>query len=181
MTIQLAFLDPGSTLALPAHGDARIRVLDGLVWLTTSGSLEDVWLRAGEEHCVSAPGLTVLESTGRASVALIEASRHFAIGVREDLGADTIRRQIMNRYETVIPRIPFGIGAALMTAIVFGLLVILPAKMELDAAVEVQANSRPVTSEPIAVVVSDSQVTAATASQWITPDSSSAPPPSVIQ
>ncbi len=87
----------------------------------------------------------------------------------------------MNRYETPIPRLTFGIAAAAMTTIVFGLLVILPAKMGLDAAVEVQAKSRPVTSEPIAVVVSDSQVTAATATQWITLDSSSARPPTAIQ
>ncbi len=82
MTIQLAFLDPGRTLALTAQGGACIRVLDGLVWLTTSGSLEDVWLRAGEEHCVSTPGLTVLESAGCASVALISAGRRFAATTR---------------------------------------------------------------------------------------------------
>jgi hypothetical protein len=181
MTIQLAFVDPGKTLSLPDSAGARIRVLDGLVWLTTSGSLEDVWLRAGEEHCISAPGLTVLESAGRASLALIKASRHFATSVREGAAPIRIRRQTMNRYETSIPRVPFGIAAALMTAIVFGLLVILPAQMGLDAAAEVQAKSRRLPTERIAVVVSGSQVAAATASQWITLDSSSARPPTVIQ
>ena len=87
----------------------------------------------------------------------------------------------MNRYETSIPRVPFGIAAATMTAIVFGLLVVLPAKMELDAGIELQAKSRLARTEPIALVVSDSQVARVIASQFVTLDSNKVRPPTVIR
>lgn len=39
----------------------------------------------------------------------------------------------MNRYETAIPRIAFGIVAVVMTAITIGVSVVMPAKMDSDS------------------------------------------------
>ena len=39
----------------------------------------------------------------------------------------------MNRYEPLIPRVPFGIAAVAMTAITIGVSVIMPAKMDSDS------------------------------------------------
>ena len=75
MTIKLAFgktlLDPGKTLVVPAGQRGTLRVHDGLVWATSSGDRDDVWLRAGQEHRLQSSGLTVIESTARSTVELI--------------------------------------------------------------------------------------------------------------
>ena len=39
----------------------------------------------------------------------------------------------MNRYETSIPRVAFGIAAVAMTAITIGVSVVMPAKMDSDS------------------------------------------------
>jgi len=39
----------------------------------------------------------------------------------------------MNRYQTLIPRVAFGIAAVAMTAITMGVSVIMPAKMDSDS------------------------------------------------
>ena len=39
----------------------------------------------------------------------------------------------MNRYQTLIPRVAFGIAAVAMTAITIGVSVIMPAKMDSDS------------------------------------------------
>jgi len=36
------FLAPGKTFAVPTVSGARVRVVDGLVWATTSSSPDDV-------------------------------------------------------------------------------------------------------------------------------------------
>ena len=75
MQIRLAFkrmlLGPGKTFAVPMVAGARVRVVDGMVWATTSSSPDDVWLGAGEEHTVQSPGLTVIESVDHSTVELI--------------------------------------------------------------------------------------------------------------
>ena len=72
MTMKLAFgktlLDAGKTLVVPAGTCAAIRVHDGLVWATSSGSLDDVWLSAGQEHALPKRGKTVIESTLRSTI-----------------------------------------------------------------------------------------------------------------
>jgi len=77
MTIKLAFgrilLDAGKTMAVPEGQRATIRVHDGLVWATSSGNVDDVWLSAGQEHRVPDRGLTVIESTRRATIEIIPA------------------------------------------------------------------------------------------------------------
>ncbi|HEY3255775.1 MAG TPA: DUF2917 domain-containing protein [Polyangiaceae bacterium] len=60
----------GKTFAVPAAPGSRIRVLDGLVWATTSGSLDDIWLSAGQEHRIERRGLTVIESAARSTIEL---------------------------------------------------------------------------------------------------------------
>src|SRR5438270_618042 len=59
MQIRLAFkhmfLEPGKTFAVPTVAGARVRVVDGKVWATTSSSPDDVWLGAGEEYTRRSP------------------------------------------------------------------------------------------------------------------------------
>ena len=75
MTISLAFgttlLDAGNTVVVPAGRRATLRVHDGLVWATSSGDLDDVWLYAGQEHRLRSRGMTVIESTARSTIELI--------------------------------------------------------------------------------------------------------------
>jgi hypothetical protein len=75
MTIRLAFgttlMDAGKTLVVPAGRRGTLRVHDGLVWTTSSGDLDDVWLRAGQEHRLPSRGMTVIESTARSTIELI--------------------------------------------------------------------------------------------------------------
>ncbi|MEO8740643.1 MAG: DUF2917 domain-containing protein [Casimicrobiaceae bacterium] len=75
MTIKLAFgttlLDAGRTMVVPAGQRGTLRVHDGLVWATSSGDLDDVWLRAGQEHRLQSHGMTVIESTSRSTIELI--------------------------------------------------------------------------------------------------------------
>lgn len=114
------FLSPGKTFAVPTVAGARVRVVDGMVWATTSSSPDDVWLKAGEEHTVERPGLTVIESIGLSTVELIPPV------------AANIRGRIMNRYEAAIPRAAFKLAAAAMTVLTIALMVVLPAKVGAD-------------------------------------------------
>lgn len=111
------FLAPGRTFAVPTLAGARLRVIDGMVWATTSGSQDDVWLSAGDEHTVGKPGLTVIESVARSTVEFIPRS---ASEARDWTGA---------RFESVLARAACKLGAAAMTAITVGLLVVLPAQV----------------------------------------------------
>jgi hypothetical protein len=75
MTMKLAFgktlLDAGKTLVVPAGRAATLRVHDGLVWATSSGNLDDVWLSAGQEHKLPKTGKTVIESTQRSTIEFV--------------------------------------------------------------------------------------------------------------
>ena len=75
MAMKLSFgkllLEAGRTHAVPTGAGARIRVHDGVVWATTSGELDDVWLRSGQEHVVQKAGLTVIESAAPSTVELL--------------------------------------------------------------------------------------------------------------
>jgi hypothetical protein len=122
MQIQLAFnrmfLAPGKAVAVPAVAGARVRVVDGLVWATTSNSPEDIWLGKGQEHTIRTPGRTVIESLGQATVELIPPAATGKPG------------RITSRYEMALPRVACNLAALAMTAVTIGLLVVLPAKIE---------------------------------------------------
>lgn len=119
MQIQLSFkrmfLAPGKTFAVPTAAGARVRVIDGMVWATTSSNPDDFWLGAGDEHTVRSPGLTVVESVSPSTVELLPPA------------AGSTEGRLMNRYKIKIPRIACNIGALAMTALTVTLLVVLPA------------------------------------------------------
>lgn len=152
LSFKRMFLAPGKTFAVPTVSGARVRVVDGLVWATTSSSPDDVWLGAGDEHTVQSAGLTVVESVAPSTVEIIPPA------------ATGIRGRIMNHYEINIPRAACRIAAIAMTAITIGTLVVLPAKME-AARHELR---QPVTAN----------VLAATPAQWaISPPGDMVKPP----
>jgi hypothetical protein len=67
-------LAPRQTYAVPLARGSGIRVLDGRLWVTTSGSVQDAWLKEGDEYYTPTHGLTVLEAVGtRASFERIAA------------------------------------------------------------------------------------------------------------
>lgn len=123
MQIQLSFkrifLGPGKTFAVPTAPGARVRVVDGMVWATTSSSPDDIWLGAGDEHTVERSGLTVVESVARSTVELIPPP------------TTRTRGHSINGYEiATFPRGLQYVAAVAMTAITIGLLVVLPAKVD---------------------------------------------------
>jgi Protein of unknown function (DUF2917) len=150
MQIRLAFrrmfLDPGKTFAVPLVAGARVRVVDGMVWATTSGSPDDVWLGAGKEHTIRRPGLTVIESLTRSTVELMPPA------------ATRIRGRITNRYEMALPKAACNIAAIAMTAITLGLLVVLPATLESDSPSRAQAASTAITTTASEIVASQPRV-----------------------
>ena len=123
LSFKRTFLSAGKTLAVPTVSGTRVRVQDGLVWATTSGSPDDVWLGAGDEHTVQSAGLTVIESVARSRLEIIPPGAPAPNG---------IRGHIMNRYHIKIPRVTCKLAAVAMTALTVGLLVVLPARMASD-------------------------------------------------
>jgi hypothetical protein len=123
LSFKRMFLSAGKTLAVPTVSGTRVRVEDGLVWATTSGSPDDVWLGAGDEHTVQSAGLTVIESVARSRLEIIPP------GARASNGT---RGHVMNRYHTRVPRATCKLAAITMTALTIGLLVVLPARMASD-------------------------------------------------
>ena len=105
-------LGPGGTAALDTPCGTGIRVVKGKVWATTTGSLDDVWLRAGEEHRVPKPGLTVIEAS--------------------DTPATVEFAPPANPGPSTIERVVCGIAAVAMTALTLALLVIVPAQLDVD-------------------------------------------------
>ncbi len=170
LSFKRMFLAPGKTFAVPTVYGARVRVLDGLVWATTSSSPDDVWLGAGDEHTVQSAGLTVVESVARSTVEIIPPT------------ATGHRGHIMNRYEIIIPRAACHIAAIAMTAITIGMLAVLPARME-AARHEVR---QPVTSNVLAAtpaegVISQRLGTVEPTEQTLTQASSGVAPPTRVQ
>jgi hypothetical protein len=108
-------LAPGKTFAVPTVAGARVRVIDGMVWATTSSNPDDFWLGAGDEHTVQSPGLTVVESVSPSTVELVPP------------GAVSTGGHLLNRYEIKKPRIACNIAALAMSALTLALLVVLPA------------------------------------------------------
>jgi hypothetical protein len=164
------FLAPGKTFAVPMVAGARVRVVDGMVWATTSSSPDDVWLGAGDEHTVQSAGLTVVESVARSTVEIIPP---IATGTRG---------HIMNRYEINIPRGACRIAAIAMTAITIGLLVVLPAKRE-SARHELRqrVTSNVLAATPAEWVVSQPGGMVKPPEQTITQASSGVAPPTRVQ
>ena len=79
MSIALAYrqytLAPGEAFAVPTVPGAMLRVVQGLVWATTSNRPADTWLRKGEEHEVETAGLTVIEASLPSVVELLPPIR----------------------------------------------------------------------------------------------------------
>jgi Protein of unknown function (DUF2917) len=170
LSFKRMFLAPGKTFAVPTVSGARVRVVDGLVWATTSSSPDDVWLGAGDEHTVQSAGLTVVESVARSTVEIIPPP------------ATGTRGHIVNRYKIKTPRVACNFAAIAMAAITIGLLVVLPAKME-SARHEVR---QPVTSSVLAAtpaerVISQPGGTVKPPVQTITQASSGVAPPTRVQ
>ncbi len=131
MQIPLSFrrmlLEAGRTFSFATVAGARVRVLDGTVWATTSASPHDIWLRSGEEHTVTRRGLTVIESVTPSTVELIPPSAVNRCG------------RILNRFDIAVPKLASRLAAIAMTLIVIGLLVVLPASMESRGASQARA------------------------------------------
>jgi DUF2917 family protein len=172
MQIRLAFkhmfLEPGKTFAVPTVAGARVRVVDGKVWATTSSSPDDVWLGAGEEYTVRSPGLTVIESVGRSTVELIPPA------------ATGARGHIMNRFDIGIPRAVCTFAAVAMTVIAIGLLVILPAKLGSDSQEARLHQPSSVAALPTTVVVSQSRSIVNALKPTSTQASSGVAPPTLV-
>jgi hypothetical protein len=163
------FLTPGKTFAVPAAVGARVRVVDGMVWATTSGSSDDVWLGTGQEHTIRRPGLTVVESLVRSTVELIPPA------------ATGVPGRIVNRFEMAIPRAACNIAAIAMTAITIGVLVVLPAKLEVYSPSRAQAASTIVTMPPRESSASLSRGAPETLGQNVAEASQSAMPATRVQ
>jgi hypothetical protein len=175
MQIRLAFkqmfLEPGKTFAVPTVAGARVRIVDGMVWATTSGNPDDVWLGAGEEHTLPSPGLTVIESVARSTVELLPPT-----------ATPGTQGHIMHRYEIKIPRAACNIAAIAMTAITIGLLVILPARTGPDRHEFRQPpTSNVLAATPVQSVHSQLGDTGKPAGRTITQAASGVAPPTRIQ
>jgi hypothetical protein len=174
MKIRLAFkrmfLEPGKTFALPTRAGARVRVVDGMVWTTTTNSPDDVWLGAGEEHAIQRSGLTVVESVTHSTVELIPPP------------ATGIRGHFVKRYDITVPRTACNIAAIAMTVITIGVLVILPAKLAPDSReARPRLASSVVATPPTAIVASQPRGIVQPPEQTITQASSSAKSPTRFQ
>ena len=64
----------------------------------------------------------------------------------------------MNRYETFIPRVAFGIAAVAMTGITIGVLVVIPAKMDSDSREPRMLAASNVATPATTSVVTDSAI-----------------------
>ena len=176
LSFKRMFLAPGKTFAVPTVAGARVRVVDGLVWATTSSSREDIWLKAGDEHTVQSPGLTVVESVARSTIELIPPAPPDPAATA--IIASATRGHIMNRYEIKTPRAALNIAAIAMTAITIGLLVVLPAKMASDGhEVVPRATSSVLAATPAERAVAPS----IPVGQTITQASSGVAPPTRVQ
>jgi len=164
LSFKRMFLPPGKTFAVPTVAGARVRVVDGLVWATTSNSPDDVWLGAGDEHTVQNPGLTVVESVAHSTVELIPPGANGPTPT----GPNGRRGHIMNRYQIKIPRAACNFAAIAMTAITLGVLVVLPAKME---------SARNETRQPVPSIVLATPPAKSVVSQ---PDGTVKPPEATI-
>lgn len=103
-------LAPGGTAALATPCGMGIRVVKGKVWATTTGSLDDLWLRAGDEHLVPKQGLTVIEAS--------------------DTPATVELAPPANPGPSTTERMACGIAAVAMTVLTLALLVVLPAQID---------------------------------------------------
>jgi hypothetical protein len=142
LSFRRMFLEPGKIFAVPTVAGARIRVVDGTIWATTSASPHDVWLSAGQEHTMERRGLTVIESVTRASFELIPPSAAKTGG------------RITSRYDIAIPRTACNLAAIAMTAITIGLFVVVPAKMAAGGTSGSPQRSEIVAMPPGDIVVS---------------------------
>ena len=64
-------LTDGALLNISDAKGRSLRVLDGRVWITQEGSLDDVFLDAGESHTFQGTGSAVVTAEGRDSAKAI--------------------------------------------------------------------------------------------------------------
>jgi hypothetical protein len=70
----IRWLGSGQTVVVPRRARATLKVHNGVVWATSSGDLDDVWLAAGQEHHLEDKGRTVIESAAPATIELVPAA-----------------------------------------------------------------------------------------------------------
>jgi hypothetical protein len=70
----IRWMGSGQTVVVPRRARATLKVHNGVVWATSSGELDDVWLAAGQEHRIEAKGRTVIESAAAATIELVPAA-----------------------------------------------------------------------------------------------------------
>lgn len=111
LAFEKIFLDPGKTFSVAAV----VRVVDGMVWATTSGNLDDVSLQAGQEHAIQSRGLTVIESAARSIVELLPPTTD----IRQSM-----RSICSDPDPTLVPAIQVNLGTAIVVMVVIGLPVV---------------------------------------------------------
>src|SRR5450755_1998482 len=169
LSFRRMFLEPGKTFAAPTAAGARIRVVDGTIWATTSANPHDVWLKAGQEHTVERQGLTVIESVTRATVELIPPAAAKAQG------------RITSRYDVAFPRAACNLAAIAMTAITIGLFVVAPAKIAADNARASAQMSKIVATPPGGIVASKRGRASSSSGQMLAQVPSGAAPATSVQ
>jgi hypothetical protein len=160
-------LEGGKTFSFATVAGARVRVLDGMVWATTSASPNDVWLRSGEEHTVTRRGLTVIESVTPSTVELIPPPAGRPLG------------RILNRFDIAVPKLACRLAAVAMTAIMIGLLVVLPASTQTGGASAMPSQPIVATTPARIVVVGTREATTPRDETIARAASVSARPPSI--
>lgn len=81
-------LPAGTARRLQASPTARLlRVVEGRVWLTRSGRLEDCWLAAGERAALAPGEEVVVEGWPRARFELLQAAPALSASRRAGLGS----------------------------------------------------------------------------------------------
>jgi hypothetical protein len=155
LSFRRMLLEAGRTFSFATVAGARVRVLDGMVWATTSPSPHDIWLRSGEEHTVTRRGLTVIESVTPSTVELIPPSAVKTCG------------RIPNRYDVAVPKLVCQLAAVAMTAIMIALLVVLPASVESGSPSQLPSQPGMVATMPGRIVVTGTRDTNASRDETV--------------
>lgn len=96
------FLTVEHPLGIAGGVGARIRVIEGRIWLTEEDCLEDVFLGAGESYTLKNPGRVVIDSDDAARVLVeapvsVNAEQSFATRVSDGWRALAHRVEVARR------------------------------------------------------------------------------------
>ena len=81
-------LTDGAVLNINDGEGRTLRVLAGRVWITQEGSLDDVFLNAGEIHTFDRPGSSIVTAEGgRHATATVLFDVPLSVHARENIGA----------------------------------------------------------------------------------------------